>query len=238
MYAHTNICTHYIFACTHMFTYTPITTLFSTYHAFVWASQVAQLVKNLPANQETPSFDSWVGKFPWRRDRLPTPGFLGFPGGSAGKGKWKWSCSVMSDSLWPQGLQPTRLLHPWDFPGKSTGVGCHFLLQGIFLTQGLNPGLPHCKQMNPGKETTTMWETWVQSLSLEDPLEKGTAIHSSILAWRIPWTEEPGKLQSMGCKEPDTIEELSCSYICFCFLNYKLKDYYLSKSQSLADSKC
>ena len=41
---------------------------------------------------------------------------------------------------------PTRLLHPWDFPGKSTGMGCHFLLQGIFLTQGLNPGLPHCRQ--------------------------------------------------------------------------------------------
>ena len=55
--------------------------------------------------------------------------------------KWKWSRSVVSDSLWPRGLQPTRLLHPWDFPGKSTGVGCHFLLQGIFLTQGLSPHL-------------------------------------------------------------------------------------------------
>ena len=60
---------------------------------------------------------------------------------------WKWSCSVVSDSFLPHGLQPTRLLHPWDFPGKSTGVGCHFLLQKIFPTQGLNPGLPHCKQM-------------------------------------------------------------------------------------------
>ena len=44
-------------------------------------------------------------------------------------------------------LQPTRILHPWDFPGKNTGVGCHSLLQEIFLTQGLNPGLPHCRQM-------------------------------------------------------------------------------------------
>ena len=44
------------------------------------------------------------------------------------------------------GLQPTRLLHPWDFPGKSTGVGCHCLLQRIFPTQGSNPGLPHCRQ--------------------------------------------------------------------------------------------
>ena len=43
--------------------------------------------------------------------------------------KWKWSCSVVSDSLRPHGLQPTRLLCPWDFPGKSTGVGCHCLLQ-------------------------------------------------------------------------------------------------------------
>ena len=39
-----------------------------------------------------------------------------------------------------------RLLCPWDFPGKNTGVGCHFLLQGIFLTQGSNPGLPPCRQ--------------------------------------------------------------------------------------------
>ena len=42
------------------------------------------------------------------------------------------------------------------------------------------------------------WETWVPSLGQEDPLEKGMAMHSSILAWRIPWTEEPGGLQSMG----------------------------------------
>ena len=39
--------------------------------------------------------------------------------------KSKWGRSVVSNSLWPHGLQPTRLLHPWDFPGKSTGVGCH-----------------------------------------------------------------------------------------------------------------
>ena len=55
--------------------------------------------------------------------------------------------SVMSDSLQPHGLQPTRLLHPWDSPGKNTGVGCHFLLQGIFPTQGLNPGLLYCRQI-------------------------------------------------------------------------------------------
>ena len=60
---------------------------------------------------------------------------------------WKWSRSVTSSSLQPHGLWPTRLLHPWDFLGKSTGVGCHFLLQGIFLTQEWNLGLLHCRQM-------------------------------------------------------------------------------------------
>ena len=49
-----------------------------------------------------------------------------------------------------------------------------------------------------GKESPAMRETKVQSLGQEDPLEKGMAIHSSILAWRTPWTEEPGGLQSMG----------------------------------------
>ena len=48
------------------------------------------------------------------------------------------------------------------------------------------------------KNLPAMWETWVLSLSWEDPLEKETATHSSILVWRIPWTEEPGRLQSMG----------------------------------------
>ena len=48
------------------------------------------------------------------------------------------------------------------------------------------------------KNLPAMRETWVQSLDQEDPLEKGTTTHSSILAWRIPWTEEPGGLQSMG----------------------------------------
>ena len=48
------------------------------------------------------------------------------------------------------------------------------------------------------KNLPAMWETWVQSLSQEDPLEKAIVTHSCILSWRIPWTEEPGRLQSMG----------------------------------------
>ena len=61
------------------------------------------------------------------------------------------SHSVLSHSLRLDGLlcpwEPSGLLCPWDFPGKTTGVGCHSLLQGIFPTQGSNPGLLHCRQM-------------------------------------------------------------------------------------------
>ena len=48
------------------------------------------------------------------------------------------------------------------------------------------------------KNLQAVWETWVRSLGWEDPLEKGMTTHSSILAWKIPWTEEPGRLQAMG----------------------------------------
>ena len=53
------------------------------------------------------------------------------------------------------------------------------------------------------KNLPAMQETWVPFLGQEDPLEKEMATHSSILAWKIPWTEEPGKLQSMGLQELD-----------------------------------
>ena len=90
-------------------------------------------------------------------------------------------------------------LTPWDFPGKNTGVGCHFLLQGIFPTQGRNLSLPHWQVDSlpsepPGKP---WWLSCKEStgdagdLGWEDPLKKEMATHSSILAWEIPWTEEP-----------------------------------------------
>ena len=59
-----------------------------------------------------------------------------------------------------------------------------------------------------------MWETWVQSLGWEDPLEKGTATYSSILAWRIPWKEEPGGLQYIGRKELGTTKVTKQAHTC------------------------
>ena len=66
------------------------------------------------------------------------------------------------------------------------------------------------------KNPPAMQETWVQSLGWEDPLEKGIATHSIILAWRIPRTEEPGRYSPWGCKESDTTEQLSLSTRSYC----------------------
>ena len=69
---------------------------------------------------------------------------------------------------------------------------------------GYTPQGPKLKTKRPAPVAQTLknppakWETWVQSLGWEDTLEKGMATHSRILAWRIPWTVEPGRLQSMG----------------------------------------
>ena len=173
----------------------------------------------MAANQASPSLgfsrqEHWSG--------------LPFPSPMHKSENWKWSRSVVSDSLQPHGLQPTRLLHPWDSPGKSTGVGCHCLLlykdmwshlkpMQIILNNPLfqDPWLNHVykapfategdihkfqglksgcllgwasqvvKNLPAKMQETQVW-------ALEDPLEKVVATHSSILAWRIPWTEEPG----------------------------------------------
>ena len=62
---------------------------------------------------------------------------LPFPSPMHAGEKWKWRRSVISDPQRPHGLQPTKLLHPWDFPGKSTGVGCHCLLRGELVSTAL-----------------------------------------------------------------------------------------------------
>ena len=64
---------------------------------------------------------------------------LPFPSPMHESEKSKWSRSVVSDPQRPHGLQPTRLLHPWDFPGKSTGVGCHHLLQWLLFSFPILP---------------------------------------------------------------------------------------------------
>ena len=71
------------------------------------------------------------------------------------------SLSVVSNSLWPRGLLPARLLCPWNSPGKRITVGSCPLLPGIFPIQGLNPGLQHCRQIlyHPSHQGSPSWVT-------------------------------------------------------------------------------
>ena len=103
----------------------------------------------------------------------------------------------------------------------------HQSFQWIFRTDFLEDGLvwSPCSPKDSQEASPTLYlrtssskesacqETWVQSLGWEDPLEKKMAAYTSILAWRIPWTEEPGGLQSMGCKESHMTEWLTLHFI-------------------------
>ena len=80
--------------------------------------------------------------------------------------------------------------------GRSPGDGIGYLLQYSWA--------PLAAQMV--KNPPAMWETWVRSLGWEDPLEEDMATHSSVLAWRILWTGEPGGYSPWGHKESDTTE--------------------------------
>ena len=100
------------------------------------------------------------------------------------------ACSVVSDSSRPHGLQPARLLCPRDSPGKNTGVGCHFLLQGIFLTQELNPHLlclVHC-QMNSlplSRLRSPNGRKDIMAYNLSVHVNQSSLItHSDALGWR------------------------------------------------------
>ena len=100
----------------------------------------------------------------------------------------------MSDSSWPHGLNS-----PWNSPGQNTGVGSVSLLRGIFPTQESNRGLLQVLIKN--KWLYRMWnQKTVSEMVDTSPClsEKAMAPHSSTLAWKIPWTEELGRLQSMG----------------------------------------
>ena len=135
----------------------------------------------------------------------------------------------MSDSVRPHRRQPTRLPRPWDSPSKNTGVGCHFLLQGmkvkresevaqscptlsdpmdcslpgssihgIFQARVLEWGATAFSNDQPRQHIKKQRHHFALFSYLVYLLEKEMATHSSVLAWRIPGTGEPGGLPSMG----------------------------------------
>ena len=96
---------------------------------------------------------------------------------------------VTPSNVGPPGT--TRVLWTGDKPKASSNQlwqTCHLTIQASLVAQMV-------------KNPPAMWETWVRCLGWEDPLEKVMATHSSILAWRIPWTEESGRLQSIGSQK-------------------------------------
>ena len=95
------------------------------------------------------------------------------------------------------------------------------------------------------KKLPAMQESWVQFLGWEDPWEKKMTIHSSILAWEIPWTEEPGRLRSMGSQESDRTQQETTtlngySSACQLYLNKtgKMKTFYLGKPDAKLTLNC
>ena len=80
---------------------------------------------------------------------------------------------------------------------EPSGAGAKWKHEEVLVTAPVRTG-------PPGGSVAETQETWAQSLTWEDPLEKETATHSSIPAWEVPWTEEPGWLQSMGSQKSQT----------------------------------
>ena len=118
-------------------------------------------------------------------------------------------CSVMSDFLLSHRLWSIRILCPWNFPGKNTGGSCHFLLQGIFLTQGLNPCLLKPHALAGGFFTTgTIWEAQKVKLKVAQlcltlqphgHAPPGFSVHDILQAGILEWVAMPS---SRGLSDP------------------------------------
>ena len=123
------------------------------------------------------------------------------------------SHQIMSNCLGPHGLQPTRLLCPWNIPGEHTGMDCHFLLQGIFLSKGSNSGFPRCRQtlyrlshqVSPQK---TLCCAVLSYSVMSDSVTPWTAVHQAPLSmgfsrheyWNGLPFPSPGDLPNTGIK--------------------------------------
>ena len=103
--------------------------------------------------------------------------------------KWKWSCSVVSDSSRPHGLQPTRFLCPWGFPGKSTGVGCHCLLWLWWLVTS-KLWCHYCSLLKPQMMVVCVSRSVVSDSSRPHGLQPTRFLR----AWDFP-----GKSTGVGC---------------------------------------
>ena len=114
-------------------------------------------------------------------------------------------CLTSCSFLWAESLPSSSAVHQCSSAGKESAckAGDPFVIPGSGSSPGERIGYPlqyfrASLVAQVVKNLPAMWETWVRSLGWEDPLEMEMTTHSNMLAWRIPWTEEPGGLQSMG----------------------------------------
>ena len=140
--------------------------------------------------------------------------------------EWKWKEISFIYSVFPEIV----IEYLSCFPGSSVGKepACKAGDPGLIPGSGSSPGegigypLQHSWAslvVQMVKNLPAVWETWVGLLGWEDPLEKGTATHSSIPAWRIPWTEEPGMLYSpWGHKKSNMTEWLTHTHNVYNFI--------------------
>ena len=150
-----------------------------------------------------PHSSTLAWKIPWTEE----PGRLQSMGSLTVRHDWATSLSLFTFMHWWRKCNPLQcfcLENPRD------GGACWAAVYGVTQSRTRLKQLSSSSSIYPPQYSWTslvaqmvknlpaMRETWVRSLVWEDPLEKGMATHSSILAWRIPWTEEPGRLQSMG----------------------------------------
>ena len=179
--------------------------------------------------------------------RLPSLGFsrqeywsgLPFPSPMHESEKWKWSCSVVPDSFRPRGLQPTRFLRPWDFPGKSTGVGCHCLL----LEGGRGNPFQYCcleTPMDRGAWWATVHrvaksQTWLKRLSTHAQGEfLGLSLPQKelcpdFLGWQPPccYTAELEQHVEADTAEGKLLpEQVSCAYTAGFFVSQYAKRWW------------
>ena len=139
-------------------------------------------------------------KIPWTEK----PGRLQSMGSQRVWHDWATSLSLFTFMHWRRKWQPTSVLLLPSMGLDRVGHDWHDLAAAAAAGEGIGYPLQYfwaslIAQMI--KNLLAMWETWVPSPGWEDPLEKRMATYSCILAWRSPWTEEPGRLQSMGSQK-------------------------------------
>ena len=139
-----------------------------------------------------PHSSTLAWKIPWTEE----PGGLQSMGSLLVGHNWVTSLSLFTFMHWRRKWQPTPVFLPGESQGQGSLVGCH-----LWGSHRVGHEWSDLAAAAPSvKNRPTVWGTQIWFLGQEDPLEEGIATHSSIPAWRIPWTEETGRLQSMGSK--------------------------------------